>query len=313
MIDRNHHPISISQVQVVVNISLFGKVNIAGCDTQLVRILHFVHTIYLLFGGKVSGRGVHQTTFQTVGFRDWKNAKGAKRGALQLHEATETHKDGTIKAAVFKDIAAGKTKDIHSSLSKAYEEQFKKNQKIMLSMINMVMVLGQKNIPFRGHGSSRELKREDGNFDFFLHWKSPFYPVLSDHLQSAKKNALYLSPVIQNELIDLAGLVVKESILNDVRSAGWFSVMADECTDVATLEQMSICIRFVDRKTLQVREEFVGFVQLDNTDAASISTAILPFLKECNLSIGSLRGQVYDGASVMAGKASGVSTRILEV
>ena len=52
---------------------------------------------------------------------------------------------------------------------------------------------------------------------------------------------------------------------------------------------------------------------MDNTDAASISTALLQFLKDCNLSIGSLHGQGYDGASVMAGKGSGVSTQILEV
>ena len=164
MIDGNHHPISISQVQVVVNTILFGKVNIAGCDVQIVRILHFVH----INQEKVSGRGVHQATFQNVGFRDWKNAKDAKRCALQLHEATETHKNATIKAAAFKDIAAGKTKDIHSSLSKAYEEQFKKNQKIMLSIIDMVVVLGQRNIPFRGHGWSRELKKRRWKFRFFL-------------------------------------------------------------------------------------------------------------------------------------------------
>ena len=254
-------------------------------------------------------------TFQSVGFRDWKNAKGVKRGALPIHEATVAHKDATVKASAFKDIVAGKAKDIHSSLSKAYEDRVKKNHGIMLSMIDMVIVLGQRNVPFRGHGWSKELRREDRNFDFFLHWKSQFDPLLSDHLQFAKKNASYLSPVIQNELIALAGLEVKESILKDVRSAGRFSVMADECTDVATLEQMSMCIRFVDESTPdqpQVREEFVGFVQLDRTSAAFISEAILQFLKDCNLNISNLRGQGYDGASVMAGKVSGVSTRILE-
>ena len=175
----------------------------------------------------------------------------------------------------------------------------------MLSIIDMVIVLGQRNISFHGHGWSKELKREDGNFDFFLHWKSRFDPILSEHLKSAKKNALYLSPMIRNELIDLAGVEVKEIILNEVRSAGWFSVMADECTDVATQEQMSICVQFVESKHPQVREEFVGFVQLENTGAASITAAILQFLKDCNLNI--VRGQRYDGASVMAGKVSGVS------
>ena len=30
-------------------------------------------------------------------------------------------------------------------------------------------------------------------------------------------------------------------ILDDVRSARWFTVMADKCTDVSTLEQMCMC------------------------------------------------------------------------
>ena len=35
---------------------------------------------------------------------------------------------------------------------------------------------------------------------------------------------------------------VRDSILCEVRLAGLYSVMADECTDVAAIEQMSICI-----------------------------------------------------------------------
>ncbi len=51
---------------------------------------------------------------------------------------------------------------------------------------------------------------------------------------------------------------------------------------------------------------------MDSTDAASIAKSILRFLKDCNLDISNLRGQGYDGASVMAGKVSGISTRILQ-
>ena len=90
--------------------------------------------------------------------------------------------------------------------------------------------------------------------------------------------------------------------------------MADESTDVSTLEQMSICLRFVDEShphQPEVREEFIGFVQLEKTDADSISKSILEFLENCNLDISNLRGQGYDGASVMAGKVSGVSAQIL--
>ncbi|VDI50001.1 Hypothetical predicted protein [Mytilus galloprovincialis] len=76
--------------------------------------------------------------------------------------------------------------------------------------------------------------------------------------------------------------------------------MADECTDVANLEQMAVCIRFVDVKSI-VNEDFIGFVPLDKVDAASISTALLKIMEDCKLDLRNLRGQGYDGASVMSG------------
>ena len=65
-----------------------------------------------------------------------------------------------------------------------------------------------------------------------------------------------------------------EVILSKARSAEWFSIMADECTDVANLEQMAVRIRFVDANNI-VNEEFIGFIPLDKVDAASITTALL--------------------------------------
>lgn len=58
--------------------------------------------------------------------------------------------------------------------------------------------------------------------------------------------------------------------------------MADECTDVSTFEQMSICLCFVDEShscQAEVREEFIGFIQLENTDADSITKGILGFYR----------------------------------
>ena len=49
------------------------------------------------------------------------------------------------------------------------------------------------------------------------------------------------------------------------------------CFDVATLEEMAICIRFVDGyvEDFKVREEFIGFVEMEKLDAATISSAII--------------------------------------
>ena len=80
-----------------------------------------MHIFYCL-EKKARGKGIHWSTFQNVGFKDWKNPKGAKHSAFSIHEGSEAHKDATVKASAFKGIVTGEAKDIHSSLPKAYEE-----------------------------------------------------------------------------------------------------------------------------------------------------------------------------------------------
>ena len=52
---------------------------------------------------------------------------------------------------------------------------------------------------------------------------------------------------------------------------------------------------------------------MENASAESITDAILKKLSECNLDVKNLRGQGYDGASVMSGKVSGVSSQIMQI
>lgn len=52
---------------------------------------------------------------------------------------------------------------------------------------------------------------------------------------------------------------------------------------------------------------------MEKVDAESISNAIVNYLQECNLDLGNLRGQGYDGASVMSGHVNGVRSRIQRI
>ena len=256
--------------------------------------------------------------FRTTGFQDWKNAMGKKRGMLACHQNSEAHRYAAVRASSYKSVMDGSTKDICSRLSDSYEKSVKERREILLSLIDVVVSLGKRNIPFRGHTWDKQTKREDGNFDFFVHWKSKFDPLLKHHLAHCSKNASYTSPAIQNEIIALAGDEIRDEILKSVKSARWYSIMADECTDVATIEQMALCLRFVENtgtvgKEYEVREEFIGMVELEKTDAESIFTGIVEYLNKCDLNLSNLRGQGYDGASNMSGKVSGVCSRIQQI
>ncbi|CAC5375765.1 unnamed protein product [Mytilus coruscus] len=185
---------------------------------------------------------------QTKGFNDWKNAIGCKRGVLLSHNESKTHQEATNKTINYKQIVSKEEKDIYVSILKSYEEKVKRNREILLRIIDTIVVLGQQNIPFRGHNCNKEKKTEDGIFFSLLTMESRCVPILKLHFENAPNNAQYTSPDIQNELISSCGLQIKNTIIKMVQEAKWFSIMADEYTDVGTKEQMALCIRSVDKK-----------------------------------------------------------------
>ena len=59
-----------------------------------------------------------------------------------------------------------------------------------------------------------------------------------------KKTDNYMSPVIQNECLKLMGLNILRTVGKNIRDdAVCFSIMADECTDIANKEQFTVCLR----------------------------------------------------------------------
>lgn len=118
----------------------------------------------------------------------------------------------------------------------------------------------------------------------------------------------YQSPEIINEIIAILGHKILRSLISDIHSQRWFSLMADETRDVSNREQLVICLRWVS-DDYDIAEDMVGLVQLDNTTAQTVYSC----LKDCLLRIGVAfeycRGQAYDGARSFQGHISGVAKR----
>ena len=137
--------------------------------------------------------------------------------------------------------------------------------------------------------------------------------ILKAHLQHPlARNATYISPRSQNDIIDVIGIdVIRTNIIEEVKKAEFYSVLADEVSS-HNIEHLPICIRFVD-SNFEIREDFIGYVKLERVRAQDIANAIKGLLLEVGLSLNELRGQGYDGASTMAGERSGVQQKIREI
>ncbi|XP_065892412.1 zinc finger MYM-type protein 1-like [Dysidea avara] len=127
-------------------------------------------------------------------------------------------------------------------------------------------------------------------------------------LDNATKNAVYTSHRAVADFIEALAKWVEESTLKRLQSVPFFSVMADECTDVTTIEELSVFCRW-EENGVPV-ECFLEIIPLKKADAKSIYLAIVKCLKEKNLQVSNIVGMGFDGASTFSGKKTGVQARL---
>ena len=133
--------------------------------------------------------------------------------------------------------------------------------------------------------------------------------MIETHLETAPANAMYTSKTIQNELICICGNFIQNKILESIREAGFYSVIADEATDASNHEQLSITIRFVSNDC--PCERFLGFHKCETgVTGEAIAENILSQLRLWQLPVSLLRGQSYDGAGAMSGQIREAASRI---
>lgn len=129
--------------------------------------------------------------------------------------------------------------------------------------------------------------------------------------ESAGKNASYMSKVAVVEFIEAIGLWAEESLLKRLHQASNFSIMADECTDVTTIEELSIFFRWVEDGV--PLEHFLEILPLKATDARTIYSAIVEFMKDKHIQTSNLVGMGFDGAATFSGKHNGVQSLLKKI
>ena len=82
--------------------------------------------------------------------------------------------------------------------------------------------------------------------------------------------------------------------------------MSGECTDVTTIEELSIFCRFVE--DWQPVEHLLEIIPLKATDTKTIYSALVMSMKDKNIQISKLVGMGFDGAATFCVKHDGVQS-----
>ena len=234
-----------------------------------------------------------EPTFISTEFSNWKDATAnfSKQGSL-------CHKDSVLKTITL----PATTSDVGEMLSSQLAKERLERRKCLLNLLSNARFLSRQGLAFRG-----DVEESDSNFMRLIYLRSEDNPKLVDWIH--QKTDKYTSHDMQNEMVKVMALRILREIAANLQSSSFFTVMVDETTDVSNVEQVVVCLRWVN-EGFEIREEFVGLYEVASTGAEIIYTVITNVLMRLILSISKVRGQCYDGAATMSGAKSCVATRL---
>ena len=127
-------------------------------------------------------------------------------------------------------------------------------------------------------------------------------------MKALPDNAKMLSPDIQNDLLQSLTSVLLDHIKHEAENVICYAVLADEVKDASKKELLGASLRYLHDGN--IIERAIGFIELKEMSANSISSKLLELLEPFNLDPCKCVGQGYDGANVMSGKNGGVQALI---
>lgn len=247
-----------------------------------------------------SGKGLGsadrtELAFISKGFQNWK--KGTQK--FEAHAKSSQH-----RRAVEFLLQRSKGTPVTDLIIKKSKEQQLEARTAMRTVLSSLRYLARTGQAVRG------LNNDEGNLHFLLQERCEDVPSLRTWLE--KRNN-YLDGKIQNEMLELMAHYVQRELITEIKQSPFFAIISDGTTDVAGHEQLSLCIRWIDPQTLEVREDFMGMYQPSSAIAVHLLHAINDMLVRLGLSTKNLRGHCFDGASNMSGHLNGVQKGIIDM
>ena len=243
-----------------------------------------------LFGGPTT-----EPTFSVTGLRDWRKL-GEKcrkhQGSACLAAAAETHKLWMVHQKV-------------GTVDKQLNPN--DNKQHLMTILDTIIYCAKQEIPLRANDES-DTSRNRGNFLKLLELIAKYDNNVTRRMKALPDNAKMLSPDIQNDLLQSLTSVLLDHIKHKAENVICYAVFADEVKDASKKELLGASLRYLHDGNIV--ERAIGFIELKEMSANSISSKLLELLEPFNLDPGKCVGQGYDGANVMSGKNGGVQALI---
>lgn len=242
------------------------------------------------------------------GYNDW----------AHITRAIESHENSTEHSRACGAFDCIRTqRGIDDQLATNMKENVRYWRLVLRRLLDVTLLLGMNDLPFREHRKTADGSTSMGNFLEVIHLLARYDDILAVLIKRPAGTVNYLSPEIQNELINLLADELVTQIMDEIRQAPFVSIILDSTQDIAKVDQLSCIFRYVHIQldendkpiALDIKESFVGFTPITSQSAEELEKVALGLINKFT-SVDRLRGQGYDGAANMSGSYSGLQTRI---
>nr|CAI5851138.1 unnamed protein product [Callosobruchus analis] len=203
-----------------------------------------------------------------------------------------------------------KGRDIESLLagnqSKQREREVHTRRLVVQRLIDIVLFLGRQGIAYRGdkaegaysldsvgnHGNFLELVMLVANYDVIL--QNDVKQCIEDSKKHKQKN----------KLIKTIATTGRNIILKDLHDSITYSVMVDSTQDVAVMDQLAICVRYVVQG--KVYERLLEMTVVDDSSEQALYERITLELAKYGILASNIVACSFDGANNMKGFYNGL-------
>ena len=121
---------------------------------------------------------------------------------------------------------------MHVMTNHILQAQISENKQIIRQIVRAVIFLAKQGLPFRRDVEGVQTNKNPGKFLALFKDYAATGDVFFKHFNSPRaKNATYLSPITQNNTINVIGYdLILTNIISEVKDANFYSVLADEVT-----------------------------------------------------------------------------------
>uniref|UniRef100_H2ZSW7 DUF4371 domain-containing protein n=1 Tax=Latimeria chalumnae TaxID=7897 RepID=H2ZSW7_LATCH len=233
-----------------------------------------------------------ELAFCSGDFSNWKKCYEK----LEKQAKSHCHREASEKVMYFNDAGI----NIGAKLDRQYKKAQELHRQMFLKQLSSLKYLVHQGLSIHGNTDV------ESNLLQLLKMRVEDVPELMQWIQQGQ----YLSADVINELIEMMGNTVLQSILEDLHNSSiLFGIIVDESKDNSNKEQMT-CILWWVLTDFSIHEDFIGMYQLEKTDAKTITRSLKDTLLCCNLKVKDCQWQSYGVAANMSDSLSGVAILI---